>query len=58
MYCYVSFTRTGSVTVPVKVLHCVNGDGPFDGQIGFEPILSVNVNLKVTVTETVRVNGS
>ena len=35
MYCYVSFTRTVSVTVPVTVLHCVNGDGPFDGQIGF-----------------------
>ena len=24
-----------SVTVPVEVYHCANGDGPFDGQIGF-----------------------
>ena len=35
MYCYVSFTRTVSVPVSVNVLHCVNGDGLFDGQIGF-----------------------
>ena len=58
MYCYVSFTRTVSVPVPVTVLHCVNGDGPFDGQFASEPILSVNVNLTETGTETVRVNGS
>ena len=31
------FTRTVSVSVSVslKVYHCVNGDGPFDGQNGF-----------------------
>ena len=27
------------------------------GRLGLEPILSVSVNLTVTVTETVRVNG-
>ena len=30
------FTRTVSVSVSVKVYHCVNGNGPFDGQNGFQ----------------------
>ena len=51
-----------SVKVTVKVCHCVNGDGLFNGQIGFRThSLSVSVNLMVTVMEmqmeTVRVNG-
>ena len=29
------FTRTVSVSVTVKVYHCVNGNGPFDRQNGF-----------------------
>ena len=45
-----------SVKVTVKVYHCANGDGPFDGHIGFG-IHSVNVNLMVTGLETVCVNG-
>ena len=26
---------TITITITVKVYHCANGDGPFDGQIGF-----------------------
>ena len=49
-----TFTRTVSVpmSVTVEVYRCTNGDGPFDGQIGFGTH-SVKVNLMVTV----RVNG-
>ena len=47
------FTRhvSGSIsaTVTVKVYHCTNGDGPFDDRLGFEPILSVSVNLVVPI---------
>ena len=44
------------MTVTVKFYHCANGDGLFD-RLGSEPIMSVSVNLIVTVTETVYVNG-
>ena len=52
------------MSIIIKVYHCADGDGPFDGQmdrLGLESILSINVNLTVTVTETgteiVCVNG-
>ena len=54
MYCYVSFTRPVSVPVP-STYYIVS---MVTDKLGSEPILFVNVNLKVTVTETVRVNGS
>ena len=50
-----------SIKVTVKVYHCANCDGPFGGRLGSEPILSINVNLVVTLMdtgmETVCVNG-
>ena len=59
-----SFTRA----VSVKFYHCANSDGParqrtillnfrLPDRMGPKPILSINVNLTVTKTKTVRVNG-
>ena len=45
-----------SVTITIKVYHCAIGDGHLTDRLGSEPILSVSVNLTVTVTEMVHVN--
>ena len=61
---YGLFTRTVSVsvsaTVSVYVYHCINGNGPFDGQNGLgthsncqtDRHYTYNVNLTDTVTDT------